>query len=53
MVLVESNLAQIVLETVLSATNRLISAELWLNLVIVTLTDFLLEAYHLSLESLK
>jgi len=40
MVLVESNLVQIVLETVFSATNRLISAELCLNLIIITLTDF-------------
>ena len=40
MVLVESNLVRIVLETVFSATNRLLSAKLWLNLIIATLTGF-------------
>ena len=40
MVLIGSNLVQIVLETVFSATNRSISAELCLNIIIVTPTDF-------------
>ena len=44
MVLVESNLVQIVLETVFSAINRLISAELCLILIIVILADFSLRS---------
>ena len=40
MMLIKFNLVQIVLETVFPATNRLISAELCFNLIIITMTYF-------------